>query len=162
EVDTELAAAAARHEMSIQSMRLECDLAVRAAVERAENAEQERARAEGTTEQLRADIDRIRDDLVDAREAIPRAVAAARAEQAEILGARHSADVEVLVARHEGRIARLEGDLNAAKAEAGAARERADMYREERDRLVGPEVPAPAKRAGPTRKRPPTGQGGDR
>jgi chromosome segregation ATPase len=163
--EAELAAMAARHEGAIAAVRSECDSAVRAATERTEQAEQERARAEGMAAQLRVDLDRAQLELVEARESLPRAVDAARADLAETLGGRHRAELDALVARHEGRIAGMEGELHATQALAEAARERAELYLDELERLtrLNEGEPAPAKRAGRTtpRSRASTGQGSD-
>jgi chromosome segregation ATPase len=165
ERETELAAVAADHEAMIGTVRSECDSAVRAALGRGEEAELERARAEGMAAQLRVDLDRVQVELVEARESLSRAVDAARADLVETLGGRHRAELDGLVARHEGRVAGMEGELRAAQVLAEAARERAELYRGELERLTRPNegASAPAKRAGRTtaRSRTSTAQGSD-
>jgi chromosome segregation ATPase len=101
-----------------------------------DDAERQRARAEGVAAEIREELERTRDELAALGESVPARIDAARTEVTENLAIRHQLELDAVTAGYQGQIGRLEAQLDTATAQIASAERIAQVYQRETERLT--------------------------
>lgn len=129
-------AAIEQHEARAAALRDEATVAADAAAQKIEGLSHKlvseaaaRGRAEETVTALRADLERVRQELANLRDDIPHAIERHREDLRAALEERHAAELEAATARRSGDVARLEGQLEACENRRASLAETIELLR---------------------------------